>query len=265
MSSNEEKIKSNYKNAIIEDGRFLHSKATEMESHYTKKFISDYVSLETTVIELGCGTGHYGMYLADKCKSYLGIDITPEHLEAFNNKINENNLSNVQVQLGDATNLINISDNSFDVVLVLGPMYHLPPEERDLVFKESKRICKYNGIIIYAYINKVGAYLMGSFLFPDVYPNKKCSEFIFEKGVDDIRSEVFFYTMPEEMEEMASKHNLSIIKNVGINFSFCTNIINSMPEERIEEWMKLSDYMSNTPSCTGVSTHTLLICKNNNK
>jgi len=58
MSSNQEKIHVNYKDALIEDNRFFRDKASQMESFYTKKYISDYISLEKTVIEIGCGTGH---------------------------------------------------------------------------------------------------------------------------------------------------------------------------------------------------------------
>ena len=46
-------------------------------------------SLFGRVLELGCGTGYYGMYFADMCAEYTGIDITPENIEIFNRKIKE--------------------------------------------------------------------------------------------------------------------------------------------------------------------------------
>ncbi|MDP4093908.1 MAG: class I SAM-dependent methyltransferase [Bacillota bacterium] len=262
MASNKEKMQANYKDAVHEDERFLRDKASMMESHYTKKFLSKYISLDNSVIELGCGTGHYGLFLADKCKSYLGIDISLDNIEMFKTKIAHNSLTNVKAQAGDATNLTSIDDKAYDVVLVLGPMYHLPPEEREMVFEESKRICKENGIIIYAYINKVGAYLTGCFLAPDAYPSKKANEFVLDKGKDDIHPDLFFLTMPEEIERIAKSHGISVLENVGIDFAFNTNIINAMSEEQLDAWMTLSDFMSTSRSCTGVSNHALLICKN---
>lgn len=264
MASNGEKMQINYQDASREDGRFLRDKASMMESHYTKKYIRQYVSLDASVIELGCGTGYYGMYLANKCKSYSGIDITPENIEVFSKKITESGLTNIKAQVGDATKLVGIDDKIYDVVLVLGPMYHLPPEERETVIDESKRICKYKGIIIYAYINKVGAYLAGCFLAPSIYPSKKVNDFVLKKGIDDIRPDIFFFTMPEEIEKVAMNHGLSVLKNVGINFSCGTNIINAMSDEKLSAWMELSDFMSESPSCTGVSNHALLICRNSN-
>ncbi len=261
MAVNLENVKENYKDATREDGRFLRDKASLMESHYTKKFLSKYISTDASVIELGCGTGHYGFFLADKCKAYLGIDITPENIEMFNSKIAESGLTNVKAQVGDATRL-SVGDKAYDVVLVLGPMYHLPPEERELVFEESKRICKKSGIIIYAYINKVGAYLTGCLLAPGIYPSAKVNEFVLDKGNDDTHPDVFFLTMPEDMEKAAKSHGLKVLENAGIDFAFGTDIINAMSEEQLDVWMVLSDFMSVSPSCTGVSNHALLICRN---
>ncbi|WP_200411795.1 class I SAM-dependent methyltransferase [Virgibacillus salexigens] len=262
MSSNQEKIRVNYKDALMEDQRFFHDKASQMESFYTKKYIGEYISLEKTVIEIGCGTGHYGMYFAKKCNSYLGIDITPENITLFNQKIMNSDLKNIRAQVGDATKLEGILDKSYDLVLILGPMYHLPPEERNLVIYESRRICKEDGILIFAYINKVGAYLGGCFMAPEDYPSKTANDFVFNKGTDDVRPEVFFFTTPEEMEMSVTNNNLTVIKNVGVDFSFCATAINAMSDKQLEDWMVLSNVMSQSPSCVGVSNHALLICKN---
>ena len=78
---------------------------------------------------MGCGTGYYGLYLANMCKSYHGIDIAPKHIEQFQNKIEEQGLSNLSTSIADATNLFDIADCAFDAVLVFGPMYHLPKKE----------------------------------------------------------------------------------------------------------------------------------------
>ena len=39
------------------------------------------------MLEIGCGTGYYGFYYADKCQEYLGIDIVPDHIALFKQKI----------------------------------------------------------------------------------------------------------------------------------------------------------------------------------
>src|SRR5690349_1863998 len=134
MSSNYDKIAARYSQSNGEEGRESESRHNALEFHYTKKHLDGYITNEKRVLELGCGTGYYGMYYADKCAEYVGVDLFPLHIELFNQKIAQNNLRNVSCQLGDATKLEGIGDNSFDVVLCLGPMYHLPPDEREFVF-----------------------------------------------------------------------------------------------------------------------------------
>lgn len=34
------------------------------------------IVIKSDVVEIGCGGGYYGIYFSDKCKSYLGINIT---------------------------------------------------------------------------------------------------------------------------------------------------------------------------------------------
>lgn len=260
MATNENKIRERYSNGK-EDTRAEWSRASGLEFYYTKKILAEYINTSSNVIELGCATGYYAMHFADKCHKYLGIDITPENIAIFNDKITSASLKNVSAKLGDATNLDSIDSNNFDVVLCLGPMYHLPPEERELVFAECKRICKKGGIIAVAYISPYGAYLKGILRMPEYYPNQKANEFILKKGIDDLRPELFFFTKPEDIAKMARSHNLSIIKNVGVDYSFNDIIVNEMTEEQFKAYMVLLDYMTESESCTGLSNHSLLICK----
>ena len=67
--------------------------------------------------------------------------------------------------------------------------------------------------------------------------------------------------MPEEIEERAKSHGLSIIKNVGVDFVFIEKLINNMNEEQLEAWMELSDYMCNSQTCAGLSNHAIIICR----
>lgn len=157
MSSNEDLVKEKYKLGD-EDSRPTQSRYMGLEFYYTEKLITEYINKNKTVMELGCATGYYAMRFSEKCKKYVGIDISPENIEIFNEKILAQGLKNVIAKTGDATNLSEMEGNSFDVVLCFGPMYHLPPNERELVLAECRRICKVGGIVAFAYINKVGSY-----------------------------------------------------------------------------------------------------------
>ncbi|GAB6119927.1 class I SAM-dependent methyltransferase [Dysgonomonas termitidis] len=259
----EESIISNYNN-FDENKRAFGSKAEQIEFIYTQKLLDQYIKPYMSVAELGCGTGYYGFYLSKKCQSYHGIDITPRHVEQFQKKIKEQELSYLSVSVGDATDLPDIADNTFDVVLVFGPMYHLPREERIRVIQESKRICKTNGLIMFAYINKIGAYLRGCIdeNLKANYPNKKTNELVLSQGVDDVLPDVFFFTMPEEIEHDVTTNGLTVIQNVGVDFTFNASDINVMDDEKYAAWTEVMDYMFHCNSCTGVSNHAVLVCRN---
>ena len=260
MSSNREKIIEKYSHGKEGERAFGTSRSESLEFHYTKKILSEYIKHDSRVIELGCGGGYYGMYFADKCAEYVGIDITPENIAAFEEKIKSVGLTNVKAFVGDATNLDNIADNSFDVVLCLGPMYHLPQEERELVFSECGRIAKDGAIIAFAYVNGIGAYA-GACVMDNIYPNEDANKYVFEYKTSDTRPGLFFFTSPEEMEYDAKQHKLKILKNCGLDFWFAKCAIDMMSEEQFNCYMELADKMSESHSCTGLSNHALLVCR----
>ncbi len=256
------KIISNYED-FDEDKRAYGTKAEQIEFLYTRKLLDQYINPGMSVIELGCGTGYYGFYLADKCHSYHGVDLTPKHISQFQAEIKERELAHLSASVGDATRLSNIAGNAFDAVLVFGPMYHLPKEERAKVIQESTRICKAGGIVMFAYINKIGAYLRGCIDtgLKERYPNKKANEMVLCQGVDDVLPEVFFFTMPEEIEADVTAGGLTVIRNAGVDFTFNAADINAMTDDKYAAWKEIMDYMFQSKSCTGVSNHAVLICR----
>jgi len=141
-------------------------------------------------------------------------------------------------------------------------MFHLPPEERELVFAECRRVCKPGGIITFAYINKIGVYV-GACVHDEgraVYPNKQANDSVL-KGIDDLKPGIFYYSMPEEMEAAAAGHGLSKIRNMGTDFFITMCVVDKMDDAKFELFMELSDEMVKYESCTGMSNHALLICR----
>ena len=266
MASNKEKVYTQYGDGIKEDSRHAWSRSQSLEFHYTKKAMDGYINKDTRVLEIGCATGYYAMHYADKCKEYVGIDLSPPHIRIFTQKIAENKLTNVSCMVGDAVNLEGIEDDSFDVVLCLGPMYHLPHDERNLVFTECVRVCKPGGNVAVAYINKVGVYVgvcVGFGKYSEIYPNEQANEYVLRQSRDDIRSDLFYYTMPEEITAAAAEHGLEKISNTATDFFITQGFIDQMDDATFEIYMELADEMAKYESCTGMSNHALLICRKN--
>ncbi|MCL2007491.1 MAG: class I SAM-dependent methyltransferase [Treponema sp.] len=261
MSSNEKLLIEKY-SGLIEEQRGNASRAFALEFHYTKKVLNNYVDKNSTIIEVGCGTGYYGLYLSELCKEYTGVDLIKENIELFNSKISDNKILNCKALVGDATNLVNIDNEVFDLVLVSGPMYHLPGAERDLVFEEAKRICKKNGIIIFTYQNRLGVYLQACILSnPDEYPNETANNFFLEKSTSDKSPGLFFFTSPEEMKSQAKKHKLRILKNVGVKYYFNSKLIDNMDDPKYKCWMDFLDHLCESESGAGLSVQALLVCR----
>lgn len=239
-----------------------------MESRHTKLLLEPYITPEASVVEFGCATGHYATHWHNKCKHYLGVDLSPEHVDFFNAK----SLSNAKAQVGDATNCPEIANNSFDVVLCLGPMYHLNSEERLTAMQEMTRICKPGGVLAFAYIPNIGVMmhaLTGSFRSKKPwykrkrrarYPNRKGNEAVFT-GVNDEEANPFFFTMPEEMEVLAQQCALQVLQNAGVDIVLNANQINCMDEEQYTCWLEIAEHMLKFPSCTGMANHALMICR----
>jgi len=251
-----------YTNRAGEDNRATSSRSASLEFYYTKKILDNFISGDNRILEVGCGTGYYGFHYADKCKEYFGIDLFPHHIEIFRRKIQESGIGNLSCNVGDATHLDSIEDNCFDVVLCLGPMYHLPPDKRELVFAECKRVCKNGGVVVFAFINKIGTYF-GAILHDDLrgkYPNQQANDAILKQGINDDDAP-FFFTTPEEMVSAAARHGLSKVRVAGLDFFNLTAIADKMNDEKFGFYLELLDEAISFESCAGMSEHALLICK----
>ncbi len=260
MANNKDKILAQYRHEQ-EGNRSTRDRSTSLEFHYTKKHLKNFIKPGDQVLEVGCATGYYGMYYAEKCNRYHGIDLVPAHIELFEQAIKQSGHTNITCEVGDATNLENIADSSYDVVLCLGPLYHLPQQERELVFGECKRVCKAGGVLAFAYINKIGVYVGACIYDSSTYPNENANELVLTKGEDDLRPDTFYFTTPEEMNDTAQRQGLSKVMNLGTDFFVTMGAVNSMTDEQFEIMRPLYDQMTSHESCTGMSNHALLICR----
>jgi ubiquinone/menaquinone biosynthesis C-methylase UbiE len=98
------------------------------------------------VLDLGCGDGTTALPAAALGADVLGVDIAENLVEAGNKRAREQGLSNCTFQEGDATNLQQLEDKSFDLVVsIFGAMFAPKPFE---VAKEMVRVTRPGGRII---------------------------------------------------------------------------------------------------------------------
>lgn len=88
------------------------------------------IKQQDKIIEVGAGTGVYSFYYANKGNEVVATDITPKYVEIIKQKLSKfNNSIKLQAQVANAIDLTQYDSESFNVVLCLGPMYHLVNEK----------------------------------------------------------------------------------------------------------------------------------------
>jgi ubiquinone/menaquinone biosynthesis C-methylase UbiE len=98
------------------------------------------------VLDLGCGDGTTAIPEAELGADVLGVDIARNLVEAGNIRVKSSGLTNIKFQEGDATNLVDLDDQSFDLVVsVFGAMFAPKPFD---VAKEMVRVTKPGGKIV---------------------------------------------------------------------------------------------------------------------
>jgi SAM-dependent methyltransferase len=98
------------------------------------------------VLDLGCGDGTTAVPAARLGADVLGVDIARNLVEAGNKRAAEQGLTNCRFQEGDATDLRELPDQSFDLVVsVFGAMFAPKPFE---VAKEMVRVTRPGGRIV---------------------------------------------------------------------------------------------------------------------
>jgi SAM-dependent methyltransferase len=98
------------------------------------------------VLDLGCGDGTTALPAARRGADVLGVDIARNLVEAGNRRAQEHRLTNLRFQEGDAGDLSELADDTFDLVVsIFGAMFAPRPFD---VAKEMVRVVRPGGRIV---------------------------------------------------------------------------------------------------------------------
>jgi len=131
--------------ALWEKGDFTRIASTMRESG-TELIDKLQITKDLDILDLGCGDGTTAIPAARLGANVLGVDIARNLVAAGNKHIQEEGLTNITIQEGDATNLRELGDESFDLVVsIFGAMFAPKPFD---VAKEMVRVTRKGGRIV---------------------------------------------------------------------------------------------------------------------
>lgn len=134
-----------------EETRLTRSLHGQLEFFTTMEYIHKFLKPGMKIIEVGAGTGRYSITLSKEGFDVTSVELVKSNLNVL--KANAKGIKNIKAYQGDALDLTRFKDNSFDMVLVLGPLYHLySKQDQERAIDEALRVCKKDGIVMFAFI-----------------------------------------------------------------------------------------------------------------
>ncbi|MBO4859750.1 MAG: methyltransferase domain-containing protein [Treponema sp.] len=153
-----EKVKNYYKH-FDEKNRLQNDNSGKLEFLMTMRILEKNLPLPTassdiSILDLGGGAGAYSFPLAKKGYKVTLADLSETLLEQAKKQKEEDKVQNlISCDQVNATDLSCYKDNSFEVVLLFGPLYHLTEEaEREKCVSEIRRVLKTGGKVFASFI-----------------------------------------------------------------------------------------------------------------
>ena len=251
-------------NNYDEDGRLL-TRYGMVEYITTMKYIEKYLEKGMRILEIGAGTGRYSHTFARKGYAVDSVELIEHNIEIF--KKNTLADENITITQGNATNLSDFESDTYDITLLLGPMYHLFDEEDKLkALSEAIRVTKKGGVIFVAYCMGDASVMNFGFVKGEIHN-------IVEKCMID--TETFdTYSKPWDIFELYRKEDIDKLRG---NFdvtqlhylatdgyaNHCRQTLEEMDEETYNLFIKYHLATCERVDLSGYSNHTLDVFRKN--
>ena len=260
MSTRKE-IVSGFYEQYDEDTRLQRTRHGQLEYITTMTYIHRYTNTHSKVLEIGAGTGRYSIALAKEGMDVTAVELVESNLTML--RENSKGIDHIRSYQGDATDLSRFSDDSFDVTLVLGPMYHLyGTDEVNQAIDEAIRVTKPGGVIFFGFISVFAImyanYFYGNWAagqkenFSEDYQVKHFKEQLFT-GYDIIEFERLFDEKPVEWITTAGVDGL--LEPIEKRPDF------SIPDEDFEAFAAWYLTFAEKRELLGHTNHLLYICR----
>ena len=249
-----------YYNHYNEDVRLL-KKNRRPEYMLTMEYIEKYLFDGAKILEIGAGTGRYSIALADKGYAVTAVELVPHNIDIMKKKVKAEH--KIKIIEGNAVDLSFLNDETYDIVLLLGPMYHLfTDEDKHAALSEAIRVAKTGSVIYAAYINN------DTTMYKMFYERRILG--LLDKGMirDDYHAisspnEIFELYRKSDIDELMKNYNVTRLHFVGVDMLsyVVNNKLNRLNKREFEEYMKFLHSICERDDLTGFSIHMLDIFK----
>ena len=241
-----------------EDGR-LRSKHGMVEFLTTLRYINKYLQPGMRILEIGAATGRYSHELA--CRGYAvdAVELVQSNIDIFIKNTQEG--EKIRIRQGDARDLSFLADNTYDLTLLLGPMYHLfTREDQHIALSEAIRVTKPGGIVYVAYCGNEAT--MVQFVFQrgmireERYRNL-IDPVTFKASSDP--AELFELYRKEEIDALIVPFCVERLHYVGTDLAtnYMREAVDTMEDELFNLYLQYPFAICERPDLVGASQHIL--------
>ena len=258
-------IQDMYNNALETEHERL--ERHQLEHDLTWRYFERYLPASGSILEVGAATGRYTLTLAQRGYRITAMDFSEKLLARCQQRLTEAGFhQNVTFLVGDARNLSAMLNQEFDVVLLMGPLYHLVVEDdRQLVLREAYRCLKSGGMLFSTWISRFG--ILGDVMknIPEWIEDQYEVQYYLEHGRrPDTYPKVGFRGYFAKVSEIAPVHEhvgfkTCVLAAVEPAISADDESYNDLEGPRRQAWLDLLFEVSAEPSCLGASRHLLYI------
>lgn len=245
-----------YYNKFNEEKR-LNTKHGQVEFITSMKYIHEYLKnmKNPKILDIGAGCGRYSGTLSNE-----GYDVTAVELVKHNLRVIEKNYPKVKAYQGNAINLSKFEDNTFDLVLLFGPMYHLCNEENQIkALLEAKRVSKKGGILIIAYCMNEYAVITHGFKENYIYECINNRQLDNQFHCQPKENDLYHYMRIEDINSLNEQTKLTRIKIVAADgpANYMRSILNKMDDITFNKFIEYHLSTCERIDLMGASAHTI--------
>lgn len=240
-----------------EDSRLNRSKASRVEFLTTIKYINRYLNKNSWILDIGAGAGEYSLYFSKLGYRVDAIELATNNINKFKNKITPD--LNINLSQGTALDLSKYKDNNFDIVLLMGPLYHLENEaDRLKALNEALRVCKQGGIIVSTFISNDMVILTEFDYDPNFFKGYSYNHETFK-----VNNFPFVFDTVDDATNLINKLDMDIINIVAQDGAseLMADKINQLSDDDYDQYLRYHYYICEKPEFLGMSNHLMFICK----